>query len=301
MNPIALTDAYRTCELVVRKHSSSFYRAFSILPEPKRNAVWAVYAFCRTVDDLVDETPEHAREYLQAFEDCFNRFLNGTTPNHPHWIALKDVFSRYPMDPLPFRDMIQGQRQDLTQFHYSTSAELDHYCYLVAGTVGLMLLPILADRVTPVMRHKAIRLGRAMQITNILRDVAEDYNRGRVYLPQDLMNRFGYNPEEIPKGLASSAWTPLFAHLTESAEQDYIEGLSAHPYYPRDSRASLSAAGLIYRQILVEAQSAGGDVFTKRIRVSGKRKTAILLSLLLQRETWRKPLSILEADGSLTC
>ncbi|MFS0838148.1 phytoene/squalene synthase family protein [Paenibacillus sp. 1P03SA] len=301
MHAADLENAYQYCESIVRKHSSSFYRAFSILPESKRKAVWAVYAFCRTVDDIVDETPEDAGKMLGEFEQSFNRLLEGNPDKGPGWTALADVFGRYPMEPGPFRDMIEGQRQDLTKFRYGSMQELERYCYLVAGTVGLMLLPILTDRITPVLRDKAIRLGVAMQITNILRDVAEDYGRGRVYLPEELMTRFGYRAENITAGMTAPGWRPLFEHLARRAEQDYREGLSAHPYYPRDSRASLSAAGLIYREILVQAGMRGGDVFSGRIRVSGKRKTAILLTLLLQRGTWRKPQLLPGSESSLTC
>lgn len=296
-----LVEAYKACEAVVKEHSSSFYRAFSILPEAKRNAVWAVYAFCRTVDDIVDEHPKAAESMLVFFEQSFTRFLEGNCNNHPHWIALADVFRRYPMDPAPFWDMIRGQRQDLVKYRYETVAELETYCYLVAGTVGLMLLPILTDHASSEMKDKAVKLGIAMQITNILRDVAEDYDRGRVYLPQDLMRRYRYQDSDIKLGTSAAGWSPLFRHLSDWAERSYQEGLSAHVLYPRDSRASLSAAGYIYREILVEAQRRCGDVFAARIRVSGMKKMSILFSLLSSPSTWKKQHRRLDAKEQISC
>jgi phytoene synthase len=295
-----LAQAYNVCEQVVKSHSSSFYYAFSILPIDKRNAVWAVYAFCRTVDDIVDETPDQADECLATYEQAFTRCLQGTPDDHPHWIALDDVFKRFHMDPLPFWDMIAGQRQDLTIHRFETMEDLLHYCYLVAGTVGLMLLPILTKNVTPTLTEKAIKLGIAMQITNILRDVAEDYSRGRIYLPQVLMREFGYRESDIVQGTQAQAWQPLFHHLAHMAESYYQEGMSSHRYYPRDSRTSLTAAGYIYRQILVKAMDRQGDVFTERIRISNSKKIILMLSLMFNTDTWKKEQVQLDSERQLS-
>jgi phytoene synthase len=297
---VDLTKAYNVCEQVTKYYSSSFYRAFSILPAHKRNAVWAVYAFCRTVDDIVDENPDHAEEQLALYEQSFTRFLNGQPDSHPHWIALHDVFIRYQMDPLPFWHMIEGQRQDLTIVRMDKLADLEKYCYLVAGTVGLMLLPILTNSITPYLKETAIKLGIAMQITNILRDVAEDYKRGRVYLPQDLMKACGYCEQDIPLGVDAKGWRTLFDQLSQIAEQYYQEGMSSHVYYPRDARTSLSAAGRIYRQILVKAIERQGDVFSERIRVSNSKKLALIFSIFLRPHTWKKEIPVRENERILS-
>lgn len=283
-----LADAYSLCEQVVRQHSSSFYRAFSVLPEEKRNAVWAIYAFCRTVDDIVDVSPDTAPQLLHRFEMEFEQMLAGMPLSHPYWLALADVFQRYPMDPEPFRHMIEGQKTDLSPRIYQTYQELETYCYLVAGTVGLMLLPVLTPIVTDELKDKAVRLGIAMQITNILRDVAEDYGNGRVYLPLEWMDRFGYRAESIPLGKEAAGWAELFRHAAETAEEHYREGLSTAVHYPRDSRVALAAAGLIYRQILVEAVKRGGDVFADRVYVPNWKKLGILCSLFSRPMTWKK-------------
>lgn len=233
MNP-KLAGAYQICEQVVKKHSSSFYRAFSILPEKKRNAVWAVYACCRTIDDIVDETPDAAQGLVSEFELAFERMLNSRPSVHPHWQALADVWRQFPMEEQPFCDMITGQRQDL-----------------------------------------------------ILRDVKEDCGRGRVYLLQPLMLKFGYSEADIAKGTRAPGWFSLFKHLADMAERYDVEGVSAQPYNPRDSRLALSAAGLFYRQILVESRLRHGDVFSFRVRVSQVKKMSIILSLLTQASTWK--------------
>lgn len=295
-----LAQSYSFCEQIVKQHSSSFYRAFSILPKHKRQAVWAVYAFCRIVDDIVDENPGSAEELLVQFEQAFTRFLNGQADPVPYWIALADVFEKFPMDPLPFWDMIKGQRQDLTVTRMQTIDHLIHYCYLVAGTVGLMLLPILTTHVTPLLKEKAIKLGIAMQITNILRDVAEDYRRGRIYLPQDLMSQFGYVEHDILLGTQAKSWKSLFDHLANIAEQNYQEGLSSHVYYPRESRTSLSASGFIYREILVNAMKKNGDVFAERIWVSNVRKFNIILAIMFRLDTWKKTKLPLDLERQLT-
>ncbi|WP_284639923.1 phytoene/squalene synthase family protein [Paenibacillus silviterrae] len=296
-----LTDAYAVCEEVVKKHSSSFYRAFSVLPVDKRNAVWAIYAFCRTVDNIVDGQPGQAVPLLNEFEISFDRMLSGRPEPHPHWLALRDVFDRYPMDAAPFWDMVLGQRLDLKKFRYRTQAELEHYCYLVAGTVGLMLLPVLSPVHSDDMKRKAVKLGVAMQITNILRDVAEDYERGRVYLPEDVMSRYGYSEQDIAAGSSARGWAPLFRHLAEWAEECYNEGLSAQLHYPRDSRLALASAALIYRQILVESRLRHGDVFSSRVRVSNMKKVTLMISLLAKRNTWSKSSIELETQGRFTC
>lgn len=285
-----LNHAYQLCEKLIKQHSTSFHKGFSVLPESEKNAVWAVYAFCRTVDDIVDEDTnlEQVKKNLARFSAEFEQFLTGNyDPNHFAWVALADVFARYPMDPEPFRHLIDGQRQDLWKHRYETMEELEHYCYLVAGTVGLMLLPILAPGYTEEMREKAIRLGYAMQITNILRDVAEDYRRGRIYLPQEWMKRFNYQETDIPLGVKADGWKPLFDALAEKAEQYYEEGLSAIHLYPRSSRLALAGASLIYREILKESQRRGGDVFSERVIVSNWRKMMLVkeaVPLITDRE-----------------
>ncbi len=184
-------DDFAWCEDVIRRNSHSFYRAFSLLPPRKRNGVFAVYAFCRAADDCVDV--EASRERLDGLQRDLERFDAGGMPRGPLWRALGVVFGAFDEDTAPFFDMLEGQRRDLAFRQPADLGELEDYGYYVAGSVGLMLLPLLrAGRpVDDALRADAVALGVAMQLTNILRDVGEDWNAGRVYLPAAVMEEAG--------------------------------------------------------------------------------------------------------------
>lgn len=284
--------AYAYCEKLTQKHSSSFYRAFRLLPTPSQQAIWAVYAFCRTIDDLVDQhAPAEATPLLDGFALDFDAFCKGDVPDGLLWIALADTFGRYDMQKKPFDDMVIGQRQDIVHTPYATIEALDHYGYLVAGTVGLMILPILSPNPTNEMATQAIRLGQAMQLTNILRDVAEDYRRGRVYLPTAVMQRYGYDPETIPLGTNAPGWSGVFMEMVMVAQAHYEAGIAGSMLYPRESQLSLLAASSIYRAILDECVHRRGDVFRQRVRISHATKMKIVTSLLANQMT------LLSAEG----
>lgn len=281
-----ITDAYKQCEDLIKQHSTSFYQGFSVLSKEKRRAVWAVYAFCRIVDDLVDEASNitEAKEELDRFLTEFQHFLKEDfDENHFMWVALHHVFRTYEMDSLPFYDLIRGQQQDLWKVRYETKEELEEYCYFVAGTVGLMLLPILAPQADVEVRHKAIRLGIALQLTNILRDVKEDYiSRGRVYLPQEYLRKYNFQEEDILVGVKSSAWKGLFDEIADWAERDYEEGLSELMAYPKGERLAVLSSALIYREILQEAKRRKGDIFRERVIVPNWRKAILIKDAMKQ-------------------
>ena len=157
-----VNEAYKNCEKVIAHHSKSFYKAFALLPKSERNAVWAVYTFCRTVDDLVDEGNDPKAELAQfTFE--FQLFLEGKYDSKNFmWVALHDVFRRYDMDKQAFHHLIKGQEMDLTMKRYETVDQLLNYCYHVASTVGLMLLPILAPKDPLVKGCHGIRISYAI-------------------------------------------------------------------------------------------------------------------------------------------
>ena len=178
-------DDFAWCEDVIRRNSHSFYRAFSLLPACKRQSVYALYAFCRLADDCVDRDASAAK--LEQVQDDLARFFAGTVVDAPLWRALDAVCSSFDLDAQPFFDMLEGQRRDLSFRQPETMGDLEEYGYYVAGSVGLMLLPILhaASPVDDGLRDSAVALGVAMQLTNILRDVGEDLENGRVYLPME--------------------------------------------------------------------------------------------------------------------
>ncbi|WP_290773522.1 phytoene/squalene synthase family protein, partial [Exiguobacterium sp. UBA6282] len=161
MNSMTIQNAYIKCEEVIQSGSKTFYKAFSLLPKADRQAVYAIYTFCRFLDDTVDES-DTPKESLLAFLNEFKRFRNGEVLNKPLWIALADVFERYEMDETPFLELAEGMRWDIEKNRYQTLEETEQYSYYVASTVGLMLLPILAPQ-QPDLRKSAIDLGIAMQ------------------------------------------------------------------------------------------------------------------------------------------
>ncbi|MDQ0205749.1 phytoene/squalene synthase family protein [Alkalicoccobacillus murimartini] len=274
-----LEEAYQDCHTIINRHSKTFSKAFSLLPSGKRKAVWAIYAFCRSVDDIVDDG-ENPVEELAEFERQFTLFLEKQLPlDHSMWTALDDVFTKFPVDKQAFTDMITGQKMDLVKSRYQTMEEVELYSYYVAGTVGLMLLPILAPKNHEQLEVGGKALGTAMQITNILRDIGEDIQRGRIYLPQDLMDKHGVSVEQIQAGKVTDAFIDLWEEMAERAEQLYDMALESIDYYPIDARFPVKGAAYMYRAILNSVRRNHYDVYTTRSFITQEEKQDILSQL----------------------
>ncbi|PYZ98525.1 phytoene synthase [Alteribacter lacisalsi] len=277
---LSVNEAYSRCRTVIERHSKTFAKAFGHLPEEKRQAVWAVYAFCRTADDIVDEGENPGTEIVK-FKDQFHSFADGRIPEKNYlWIALQDTFSRFEMDVQPFYDMIEGQQMDLIKKRYAALEEVKHYSYHVASTVGLMLLPILAPAKKDRLREGAISLGIAMQLTNILRDVGEDLERDRIYLPEDVMDKHGLNHDMLTSRQVSPAFIAVWEELAEDALRFYDAGLASINEYPVDSKIPVKAAALFYREILRSVRNNGYEVFRQRAFVSAEEKTHIMKAVV---------------------
>ncbi|KYG60268.1 phytoene/squalene synthase family protein [Planococcus maritimus] len=274
-----LKQAYSYCERIIADNSKSFYKAFSLLPKEKRKAVWAVYAFCRKVDDIVDEG-SHPEPELRTFRKEFDEFLAGSIKwDDPMWLALEDVFESYDMDASAFYGLIKGQEMDLTINRYRTLDELLDYSYHVASTVGLMLLPILAPGRTALLKDGAISLGYAMQITNILRDIGEDLSRGRIYLPQEIMRKYGLAEEALGSGTVSESFIQVWEELASIAESHYERAFETINDYPLSSRVPVKGAALVYREILSTIRSKEYTVFHEKHYVTDDSKQSILQCL----------------------
>lgn len=276
-------QAYRECEAIIKHHSATFYKAFSLLDKADRQAVYAVYAFCRIVDDIVDEG-EDVEQELRLFKAEFEQFLAGNyAETAAHWVALADVFQRYPMDQQAFFDMIEGQEMDLTIHRYETLAALETYCYHVATTVGLMLLPILVPEVTPILRENAHHLGYALQLTNILRDVAEDYQRGRIYLPQQLLREHHVSEKMLVGPTASPEFIAVWEALATRALAEYRQADEQAELYPRRARLAVYGAAKLYAAIIEKIREENYDIFSKKQYVDESKKQ-IIIELL--RKKW---------------
>lgn len=217
--PIELLPDVAWCEAVIRRHSGSFYRSFKRLPPGRAAAVFAVYAFCRLADDSIDV--DHDPDQLDQLASRLQEFAAGRTPDEPLWRLLRWAFTTYDLEIAPFFEMIEGQRRDITFVQPETNQDLWDYCYLVAGTVGLMILPLLAKPVTAGHRKLAIDLGQAMQMSNILRDLAADYRLGRIYLPAHELAARGIQSEDLGRATPTPALKSYWLELAQGALQCY--------------------------------------------------------------------------------
>lgn len=268
-----LAEDYRYCKQVIQQYSKSFYYAFSRLPDPEAHAVYAVYAFCRIADDAIDnETDKDAQiRNVQMMEEGLDVFLKEDLA-HPMWRALKDVFARYPMDSQPFYDQLKGQKMDIRFRQPSTMEEVETYSYYVAGSVGWMLLPILTNSITEEVKQSAFDLGTAMQLTNILRDVGEDWRNGRIYLPEQLMKEEGYTEEKLRAGTIDDSFIRIWERMAARAEELYERFQSRIHLYSEDSRMAVLASAYVYRGILDEVRKNDYNCFTERQMVSAWKK-----------------------------
>lgn len=267
----------KRCEDVIQEGSSSFYQAFRGLPSPRREAVNVIYAFCRIIDDSVDE-PENApysihelREHFLSLESSEGHFI---------WPALRWLFRQFPdLDKGPFLRQMDGQCSDLSLTHYTTMEQLEQYCYLVAGTVGEMLLPILREESSAEIITSGIALGKGMQIVNIIRDLGEDQKRGRRYIPLELMNKHGYTEEQMAREEINHSLIELIQDLKGLALHWFQQGLANIDTYPGTSGMAVELAATFYVRILNAVEANGYDVFTRRAYVSDEEKMELFLSI----------------------
>ncbi|SEJ47040.1 phytoene synthase [Bhargavaea ginsengi] len=275
-------EDYRHCEAIIKRHSKSFYYAFSRLPQEKARAVYAIYAFCRTADDSVDSSGsrEERMAALGRLSAELDRFREGQDADTPLWRALRDVFRRYTMDIQPFYDQLEGQRMDLDFRQPADLRRLEEYSYFVAGSVGLMLLPIIAPGADAETRRHAADLGVAMQLTNILRDIGEDLrDKGRVYLPRNLMAKHGYTSEDLENRLIDDRFTSLWEAVAARSEDLYDRFNETLGDYSDDSRLPVALSAGVYRGILNEVRNNGYDCFSRRAVVGKREKSRIALAV----------------------
>ncbi len=240
--------------------------------------MWAVYAFCRTADDIVDRIAP-ANERLAAVDSWEAQLLSAYdgNPADPIYVAFADAAGRFGIPVQPALDLLRGARMDITVRRYATYADLRQYCYLVASTVGLLVMPILGT-LTDEAHEYGVALGRAMQMTNILRDVGEDALMGRIYLPQEDMARFGYSEEKLLAGTIDEGFIALMSFQIERVRAMYLEAEPGIAMLAPESRYTVRLALHLYRRILNAIELNGYDVFTRRAYVPFRTK---MLSALL--------------------
>ncbi|GAC1402383.1 MAG: phytoene/squalene synthase family protein [Ktedonobacteraceae bacterium] len=287
MRQDSVMEAYDYCRRVTQRASKTFYWGSVFLPQPKRQAVWAIYALCRIVDDIVDEemhpdtpqvghligssTPKQELDYWrESIERVYQR---GGADGNLVQRAWSDVLEHYPVPLSPVLELLDGVEMDLTINRYQSFDELYLYCYRVAGTVGLLTSPIFGYQDESALQH-AVDLGVALQLTNILRDIGEDARRNRIYLPQDEMLRFGYTENDLMQGIVNDAFCKLVRFQMTRADTYYQRSQPGISLLSPDCRLAIRLSGTLYRGILDRIHLNNYNVFTKRASVPLKTKLA---------------------------
>jgi phytoene synthase len=260
------------CQQKTARSGSSFYYSFLFLPPERRRAITALYAFCREVDDVVDECadPELAQAKLAWWRDEIRRSFSGQ-PQHPVALALAPVVRSFDLPAEQFQEIIDGMEMDLRQNRYLDFKALQLYCYRVASVVGLMAAEIFGygDRRTLRYAHD---LGLAFQLTNIIRDVGEDARRGRIYLPLDELRRFEVKPAEILDAKHSERFRRLMEFQIERADGMYAQALAALPAADRRAQRAGLVMAAIYRTLLDEIRRDGCHVLERQVALTPLRK-----------------------------
>jgi len=274
----SLRTAYKQAEKVTARHSKSFYFASGLLPEDKRSAVRALYAFCRTVDDIVDEASDAKRETQLDYW----RTMVETDSFADHDLvaaAWADTLTRCHIPRHYALQLIDGVARDLSQTRYQTFAELATYCYGVASTVGLMSMYIVGFSDHQAVPY-AIKLGVALQMTNILRDVGEDYRNGRLYLPREELAFYGIHELDIADGRITNNWRQFMKFQIERTRQLYKESWAGIKMLEREGQPAVGAASVFYQGILDEIERNDYDVFTRRASLSTWGKVSRIPALI---------------------
>jgi phytoene synthase len=280
--------------------ATSFYYAFLVLPQAQREAIIAVWDFCRAVDDEADE-PEAAiaalpveaqRPAIRAGLDRWRREIDrcyGGTPETPQGRALKRWIPHFALSRSSFTDLVDGVEMDLDHDRYATFDELREYCWRVASTVGYVCVEIFGQR-TPAARDYALNLGLALQLTNIVRDVKADADRGRIYLPQEDLARFGCTDADLLAARLTPAVARLLAFECERARGYYHCAAQLLPSLDRRAMVAAEIMGRIYRETLDRIERGGYDVFSSRVRVPKPRQATIAIDTWLRtRLAWHVP------------
>ena len=263
------------CQERAAKSGSSFYYSFLFLEPLRRQSIMALYAFCREVDDVVDECPDKflARTKLAWWRAEVAALFEGH-PSHPVTQALTTSLKTFSLPQEQLLEIIDGMEMDLDQVSYADFKALHLYCYRVASVVGLLAAEIFgySDRLTLKYAHD---LGLAFQLTNIIRDVGEDARRGRIYLPQDELARFGVTEADLLQSRYSDDFRRLMAFQVERAREYYARSAALESRVEADARPTLAAMTGIYRGILEKIAVRPGDVLRGRVRLSKWAKLRI--------------------------
>lgn len=286
-----IARSFGYCHRVTRARARNFYYGLKLTPEPKRSALYAVYAWMRAADDLADEDGDLdlKQRRLEAFGQLTTAALDphaplaDDSPHAPMWPAVRKTLLQYHIPIEDLLAMIEGQLLDQQQARYATFEQLYDYCYKVAGVVGLVCVRVWGYQGGRATRDLAVRRGIAFQLTNILRDLVEDARRGRVYLPADELDQFGYTLASLRAGKADDAFDRLMAFQIERARGYYRQAAALEEQLDPACRPTSWAMMQIYRGLLEKIARNPRRVLAHRVRLSRLEKLTIAL-----RATWRR-------------
>ena len=276
-----LEKAYEACREETAYWAKTFYLGTMLLPPIKRKAIWAIYVWCRRTDELMDSEEAQGRsinelsERLDKWEEKTRGIFEGKL-NDELDAVMGDTLEKFPQSIQPYLDMIEGQRMDLNLNRYQSFKELELYCYRVAGTVGLMTQGVIgidsaytksSKKPIPDTSEAAIALGIANQLTNILRDVGEDRGRGRIYLPLEDLEKFGYSEDDLMSGKINDSWKELMKFQLERAREWFLRSESGVKWLSVDARWPIWTSLRLYRGILDSIEKVDYDVFNNRAYV----------------------------------
>ncbi len=272
-------DKYEYVENIIAESSTTFHKAFSMIEdENKRKAVYTIYAFCRIADDAVDIDEDIKK--IEELEEKIAKTFAGDVPKEPLFEALYETIMRYPSDKEPYLKLLEGLRDDYEKKPIETEKDLDEYAYKVAGTVGIMLIPVLASKShkekPKEMRKVGIELGKAMQLTNILRDVKDDLQKQRVYFPEEVLGQFKIRIKTLITGTVTPEYQSLVEHYIDKAKKKYKVFYENLELFDKDAVFATYAAAKFYEAILEEIRRGGYSNITRRHYVGKFRKWRLL-------------------------
>jgi phytoene synthase len=277
-----LAEAYEVCRCITAQYAKTFYLGTMLMSEAKRRAIWAIYAWCRRTDELVDgiQAATTTDATLDEWEHQLEEIFQGNAKTAPDY-ALAETLKQFKIPIQPFRDMIAGMKMDLRDDRYQTFDDLHLYCYRVAGTVGLMSAAVMGfeskqPEVIQMATEAAIALGIAMQLTNILRDIGEDAERGRIYLPLEELAYFDYTETDLLNGIIDDRWINLMKFQIQRAREFYRFAEKGVTALCKDARLPVWTSLMLYRNILNVIERNNYEVFRRRAYVPTPKKLLTL-------------------------
>jgi phytoene synthase len=287
IDKIPLKEAYQYCQDVTHRGGPHFSVGFRFLPPPKRNAIYAIYAFCRYADDIVDEaqalSPDVVlKEWEEELLRCYRQ-----EPTHPISIALADAILRYPIPIQGFLDLIAGCRMDLTLSRYPTFDALMVYCHRVATTIRDLSLPVFGYS-DPTAFEYGQSLSTALQLTNIVRDIGEDLDRGRIYLPLDEICACGYSEQELMSRAKNAAFLKLMEFQCQRIRVLFQKSAFLVPLVDADARTALSLMREVYIALIDKIEQNPFDVLDCQIRLSWIERCTVVVKQIFKKQACLK-------------